>query len=263
MIKEDARMTAELKALAKSMCPVGVMRAVRLRQAQLFLQKVFCAGFYKCLFGVKTPLATRLAERVAAWEKRQGKGDIPMSKEAWESQYVGERWSYLDDLEELSRYSVIVGYIQFLKPQGSILDAGCGEGILLQRLSGVPYSRYVGIDISQTAIDRAAKGANSQIVFRQADVQRFVPAESFDAIIFNEVLYYLEQPLETVQRYEAWLRPGGIFVVSLYAQSTRAVAISSRLQDRYPRINEVRVSTKSDAWMIEVFAPKQCRADPF
>jgi 2-polyprenyl-3-methyl-5-hydroxy-6-metoxy-1,4-benzoquinol methylase len=249
-------MVTELRALAKSICPAGVRRAVRVKQASLLFQKFVYACYYKFLFGEKSPLAARLAKSVATWEKRHGRGDIPMSRETWESEYGTERWSYLDHMEELGRYSIVVGYIQFLKPKGSILDAGCGEGILLERLSGIPYGRYVGIDIAQTAIDKAAKRVNGQSVFAQADVQTFVPSESFDAIVFNEVLYYVEQPLEVVRRYEAWLKPGGVFVASLYAKSTRGVTISNRLKDHYREIDGVRVSTNSAAWIIDVFVPK-------
>jgi 2-polyprenyl-6-hydroxyphenyl methylase/3-demethylubiquinone-9 3-methyltransferase len=238
-----------------------VRRALGVKQAPLLVQNLVCACFYKCLFGRKTPLAVRLGERVAAWEKRQRRGDIPAPQEAWESEYGEGQWSYLDQLEEIGRYSLIVGYIKFLKPQGSILDAGCGEGILLQRLSGVPYRRYVGIDIAQTAIDKAAKRADGHGVFTQADVQTFVPDETFDTIIFNEVLYYLKEPLELVQRYEAWLKPGGIFIASLYVKSRRAVTISNRLKDRYQRVDGVTVSAKSAAWIIDVFTPRHRRAD--
>ncbi|MGH7824065.1 MAG: class I SAM-dependent methyltransferase [Candidatus Binatia bacterium] len=247
-------MTAELKVLAKSIFPTGILGLCGPRQAQLLFQKFLCACFYKFLFGRQTPLASRLDRRIASWEKRQGKGDIPMSKEAWESDYVGARWGYLDQLEELNRYSVVAGYIQFLKRRGSILDVGCGEGILIQKLSSQAFSKYVGVDISQTAVDKAGDKGNSRIVFVQGDAQTFVPDESFDAIIFNEVLYYLDQPVKVVQRYESWLRPGGVFITSLYEQSTRAVAISNRLKRRYHSIAEVTMCTKSAAWIINIFA---------
>lgn len=240
----------------KPIFPLGLLRGLRPGQTQLLFQKLLYACFYRYLFGTKTSLAGRLANKIASWEKLQGRGDIPISQEAWEAQYVGAQWSYLDQLEELSRYSVVAGYVQCFSRGGSILDVGCGEGILVQRLNVAACKSYVGIDISQTAIDKAAKKANRQIFFLQADAQEFVSGESFDAIIFNEVLYYMDQPLDVVQRYEAWLKPGGVFISSLFENSRRAVAISGRIKERYNSIAEVRMSTQSAAWIINIFAPR-------
>jgi len=78
-----------------------------------------------------------------------------MTREKWEAEYVRGQWNYIKQLDELARYSVIVGYCCYFRPGGTILDIGCGEGILQERLSPCQYSRYVGIDICAEAIRRA------------------------------------------------------------------------------------------------------------
>ncbi|MGH7824064.1 MAG: class I SAM-dependent methyltransferase [Candidatus Binatia bacterium] len=244
-----------MKQLVKR--PAGVLRVLRPKQIKSRFEQFLYESYYKHVFGKKTRLATHLSGRVASWEKRHGRRDIPVSQEMWDSEYAAGVWGDLGDLEELARYSVIAGYIQFLKPGGSVLDVGCGEGILLHRLNPEAYSKYLGIDFSKAAIDHAAaKSAAHMGRFAQADAEKYVPDEDFDAIIFNEVLYILDQPLEVVQRYESWLRPGGVFIISFYEKSARAVAVSSRLKERYNPIDEVRISTKTDAWIIHVLAPK-------
>lgn len=252
--KSSIPMSYELKELAKS--PVRFLRALHPRQIKSRFEQCLYNYYYKHIFGKKTPLATQLAGTIASWERRHGRRDVPVPQEIWDSEYAAGEWSDLAHLEELARYSVIAGYIQFFNPGGSVLDVGCGEGILLQRLNSEAYGRYVGIDVSQAAIDRAEKREDHQIHFAQADAEKYVPSESFDAIIFNEVLYILDQPLDVVQRYESWLRPGGIFIISFYEKSMRALAVNNRLKERYNSMDEVRVSTRSDTWIIDVFTPK-------
>ncbi len=64
----------------------------------------------------------------------------PVSKPDWEQQFKNGEWDYIKQLDELAHYSIIAGYFQFIKQGCSILDVGCGEGILQMRLSPHAYS---------------------------------------------------------------------------------------------------------------------------
>ena len=226
------------------------------------LNDLLVAGYYRFLFGRDLPLAVEVRAKIAALEKQQRRGDIPIAKEVWEAQYAGAKWAYLADLEEQTRYDVIAGYIQLLKPGGSILDVGCGNGLLLGNLKVGDYSRYAGIDISQTAIDQAAASAHSRAWFMQADAQTYVPAERFDVIVFNEVLYYLNNPLREVERYESALNRHGLFITSLYGKSVRAVGISRWLKRRYSTLVDLKVTATSGAWIIDAFEAQSSFAEP-
>ena len=97
------------------------------------------------------PFAARLLPLLAAEE-------VP-PQARWEREYASGRWSYLGGVDELAHYSVIVGYYAFLKPGGSVLDVGCGEGILQTRLSPHGYCRYLGIDFAAGAIHQCGREA--------------------------------------------------------------------------------------------------------
>src|SRR2546423_12002448 len=108
-------------------------------------------------------------------------------------------------LDELARYAVIAGYLRHLKPGGSVLDVGCGEGLLADHLRPFGYARYLGVDLSETAVRQAAGRVDERTAFTAADAESYVPAGRWDAIVLNESVYYFRDPLGTVRRYERLL----------------------------------------------------------
>jgi hypothetical protein len=55
-----------------------------------------------------------------------GAGDVPVPPEVWDAQYRRGKWHYLGGHEELARYSVLVGYVQYFAAGGAVLDVSCG-----------------------------------------------------------------------------------------------------------------------------------------
>src|SRR6266487_5146131 len=90
--------------------------------------------YYGLVFSRPVLGERRISSIVHSLERRHNRGDHPVAKEIWNLQYFDKRWDCLSNDGEVSRYSVIMGYIQYFKPTGSILDIGCGEGILQERL---------------------------------------------------------------------------------------------------------------------------------
>jgi hypothetical protein len=212
-------------------------------------------AYYRAFFGLHIPFAPGLTHKLATLEPRQDRGDVSVPRQVWESQYRAGAWSYLRELDQMTRYSVIAGFIQTLKRDGCLLDVGCGEGVLLDRLGGMPYSKFVGIDFSEEAIALALRKKHERGIFIQADAEDFIPDEKFDFIIFNEVLYYFSDPLAVLQKYCVWLRPGGLFITSLYAGSRRARAIGRLLKNAYASVQEVEITSNGERWSINVFSP--------
>ena len=77
---------------------------------------------------------------------------------------------------------------------------------------------YTGIDLSHEAI-KIAKKRREKLSFMQADASTFVPppGQTYDMIVFNEMLYYMNHK-EIIEKYStpAYLSVGGIIVISVW-----------------------------------------------
>ena len=176
----------------------------------------------------------------------------PISESTWNRNYSAGGWDYLKELDELARYSIIAGYFQFFKLGGSMLDVGCGEGILPMKQGPHAYSYYVGIDASKAAIERALQRKDHKTFFLKEGVMHYTPSEPFDAIIFNEILYYCDDPLRVLEKYAPYLTKDGIFIISMKVNKTNAF-IWKRLTRNYTLLDETKIANKHKlSWICKV-----------
>lgn len=139
---------------------------------------------------------------------------IGVSKKRWEREFALGSWDYLDSSPiERARHAIIGMQCQLFKPSGAILDVGCGEGTLVDFLNDAQKNKYDGIDISSAAIAKAQKKRKGNFVV--ADALEFLPKKKYDVIIFNEVLYYLDE-IAVLKKYSGQLKNNGILIISLY-----------------------------------------------
>jgi 2-polyprenyl-3-methyl-5-hydroxy-6-metoxy-1,4-benzoquinol methylase len=134
----------------------------------------------------------------------------------WDRLFETGAYDRMSSGPERARYSVIVGHCEVLRLH-TILDVGCGQGVLAERLKRLDYERYVGLDISRTAIDEAQRDRpDPRNTYLTADATAFETEARFQLIVFNECLYYMEDPAAVVRHYLRFLEPGGRLIVSMY-----------------------------------------------
>ena len=205
-----------------------------------------------------------LMESVARWlqalvDRSRRSDGLLQAAQTWEAQYAAGRWDFLGQLSELARFSVLAGYICHLKPGGAVLDCGCGQGTLLHRLPSSSYARYVGIDVSASAIAVARQAENERSAFLVTDCDLYSPAEKFDVMVFNEVLCCLADPLGTVERYARSLNAGGLLLVSLCTAAHGSATILWRLKRAFTVVDEVRVihTGRKVSWVCIALRPRE------
>ncbi|GAA4417364.1 hypothetical protein GCM10023187_49690 [Nibrella viscosa] len=177
---------------------------------------------------------------------------LRINRDRWNYQYDKGLWDGLKALDELARFSVIVGYVKYLKPgQPEILEIGCGEGLLQQRLQEQNYGRYVGMDIADKAIEQAKAAADPKCTYLVGDMDKYEPEGTFDMIIFNEVIYYSKHPLKTLQRLATYLKPEGLLIVTINDHKHSAELWDS-IKGGFRLLDETRTITSKGSCVCNV-----------
>lgn len=100
--------------------------------------------------------------------------------------------------------------VELLDPRSGerILDLGCGDGVLTEKLAEAGCD-VVGVDASQQMIETARrKGLNAHVM----DGQALAFDAEFDAVFTNAALHWMQQPEAVVTGVRRALKPGGRFV---------------------------------------------------
>ena len=109
-------------------------------------------------------------------------------------------------LRMLERYS---------KENGSLLDVGCGSGMLLGLAAASGrYSKVVGVDVAPAALDLARKSYPS-FSFYELDVQNRRLPETFDTIISLATIDIIEDDKAVMRNMAAMLAPSGRIIISV------------------------------------------------
>jgi 2-polyprenyl-3-methyl-5-hydroxy-6-metoxy-1,4-benzoquinol methylase len=189
----------------------------------------------------------------------------PVAREVWERQYRSGGWDYLAGQDEAAHYLVIAEFYRRHLSGGSLLDIGCGTGILaahLQRHAGMAPSRYAGIDIAEEAVGQAASSCPGGH-FSRLDYSSDAAPGRYDGVIFNETLYCFDDPLAIVDKSIAEnMHAGSLLIISMYGEHHEPIwdAIRTRCDTVDERVVENGAGVR---WSIRALRPKaETRAAP-
>ncbi len=159
-------------------------------------------------------------------------GPTNIKRYFWDKEYYENKWDFAENTVGDCVYS----HLERHAASGDILDIGCGAGNTATEVASTSYRSYVGVDISETALAKATKrskecGRQDKNRFECADFLAYVPADQFDVILFRESMYHVPiGKVKTVlERYAAYLRDGGVFIVRLFASNPK----DSDSKDKY------------------------------
>ena len=98
-----------------------------------------------------------------------------------------------------------------------VLDLGCGYGWHCKYAADHGAKSVLGIDLSEKMIAEAKKrNAVPGITYRVCSLQDYdYPKDSFDLVVSNLVLHYVEDLDAIYRRIHETLRPGGVFLMNI------------------------------------------------
>ena len=99
----------------------------------------------------------------------------------------------------------------------AVLDLGCGYGWHCKYAADHGAASVLGIDQSARMIEEAKRrNAGEGIEYRVCDLLEFsYPEETYDLVVSNLVLHYLEDLDGIYQRIHQTLKPGGMFLFNI------------------------------------------------
>ncbi|PYT05794.1 MAG: hypothetical protein DMF49_13060 [Acidobacteria bacterium] len=204
--------------------------------------------------------------RAGAWPRRFYRAlmirlrasGTPFSKDVWEAQYRRGHWDSLGSIDHTGHNMIIADYVQHINDSPSILDVGCGTGLLLRLLTRFGFKRYHGIDLSAEAISTASSLRIENAILEVADFEQWrPPPNQFDVIIFNESLYYTRRPASVLLEYSNALDEKGVMIVSMF-RARHIPYIWWRLDRHFAVMNSTRLKNdKGEVWDIRVLRRKQ------
>ncbi|SFK91371.1 Methyltransferase domain-containing protein [Pseudovibrio ascidiaceicola] len=163
----------------------------------------------------------------------------------WDRQYEAGRWHFLNDIKEAARYGILSAWLGQTGTTRAVLDVGCGEAILYHYLKSSGLQRYCGVDLSEIALGNA-NVAEECVQLVQSDLESFnvKTADKFSAIVFNEVLYFCEEPELQLNRYAKFLEDNGVIAISMYTPAREKSGANRSIQKVWSETD------KSDHWKV-------------
>lgn len=148
------------------------------------------------------------------------KGRCRVGRWNWEQDYADGRLDFLDRPHEQLRHAVIACLISRHAP-GEVIDLGCGRGHQLAWLRPQDVTRYIGVDVSSTALTGFPASSIPAETVASAIEDYHPPSRDIGAIVCAEALYFLDDPVGTLRRIADEAASVKAIIVSLVVPSER------------------------------------------
>ncbi len=186
----------------------------------------------------------------------QRHGTAAMRTSLWNKEFREGHWDFIERTADDPIYPILEKYCN----GGSILDLGCGAGNTGNELRAEAYNAYLGVDLSDVALEKA-KHWSSRLQrsrkhrYAMGEISTFEPTGSFDVILFRESIFYIpvSRILNVLRRFSRSLSPGGAFIVRMCDRKKYA-PISALIADRF-QVDEEYLDSDTAA-VILVFRPQ-------
>jgi len=154
----------------------------------------------------------------------------------------------------------LVTHLRALPAPMTVVDVGCGNGWLANRIAGIDATRVVGVDAIPEEVDQARRvfGAHPKLGFVQAEVvDGHLPADRPDVVVLASVIQYLPDPARVVGSMLASLPSGAevhVLDSPLYRPAELAAA-RERTREHYGEVGAPEMARAYHHHCWDTFAP--------
>jgi len=155
------------------------------------------------------------AQRAQIYEKYYSRALNSIAHAAFCKQVYGENYGQ----HGMADFKQIDAMLAKLKPQPgeTILDVGCGYGLISRYMAQKTGANVVGIDLAASAINTAienARNMNDQLSFQQMDLQDIqFEKNRFDHIVSIDTIYFTKNQRKTISQFKDILKERGKLAV--------------------------------------------------
>ncbi|MBT3942160.1 MAG: class I SAM-dependent methyltransferase [Chloroflexi bacterium] len=97
----------------------------------------------------------------------------------------------------------------------SVLDLGCGTGVMSRWLIESGADQVTGVDVSELMLAKASEHQDSRIRYIHKDAESLeFPEGSFDLVVSSLMFHYIDDLQPVLSSIRRWLKPGGQLVFS-------------------------------------------------
>ena len=119
--------------------------------------------------------------------------------------------TYLLYLDPPRRESIDLSvFLLKLKPNGRLLEVGCGSGATLKFMEGLGW-QVEGVDFDLAAVEQARK--KGLAVHLGTLAEQSLPENTFDAIAARHFIEHVPDPIDVLRECRRLLKPGGLLVL--------------------------------------------------
>lgn len=178
---------------------------------------------------------------------------LRLNRDRWNHKYAMHNWDNLHQEDE--RFSAVIKMCYNTNAMPSILEIGCGEAVMFQKMKDKPVACFTGIDLSDVAIERAKPFEQANVKFEVGDMETYQPARQYDLIVFNESLYYSKKPGLILKRMAGRLTPHGNIIITAIENKYTAHLWPAVEAFRWHKQEECTVEAGDSKWVIKMYRP--------
>lgn len=137
-----------------------------------------------------------------------------IQKDIWDDAYrKGRRYLTL----EQQQIEMLLAFIDKPYEDKTVLDLGCGTGHLTRQLQDYSFSRIVGVDNSEVALNIAwSLDENQTISYAKVNLETQFSKqlnEKFDLVVCKDTLAFIEEKNDFYEETRKCMKSNGIFII--------------------------------------------------